>query len=127
MPRYQHLSDAALTHGFDTAFSRVDLAAADLLEYIADFDERKLYVPAGYPSLLEYCVGKLKRTRDSVRRQIRDYRPLVKRRGLMAFHDCDPEGGAYPGVWTAVEGELLHGAADVVDHAGVLWVLRLRD
>jgi len=64
---------------------------------------------------------------DSVRRQIRDYRPLVKRRGLMAFHDCDPEGGAYPGVWTAVEGELLHGAADVVDHAGVLWVLRLRD
>jgi len=63
----------------------------------------------------------------SVRRQIRDYRPLVRRRGLMAFHDCDPEGGNYPGVWPAVEGELLHGEADVVARAGVLWVLRLRD
>jgi 5-methylcytosine-specific restriction endonuclease McrA len=70
MPRYQQLSDAALTHGFDTSWSREDAAAADVLEYIADFDERKLYVPAGYPSLLDYCVGKLKRTRDSVRRQI---------------------------------------------------------
>src|SRR5262245_11542894 len=70
MSRYQNLSDAALTHGFDTSFSREDAATADVLEYIAEFSERKLYLPAGYPSLLDYCVQKLGRTRDSVRRQI---------------------------------------------------------
>ena len=70
MPRYQHLSDAALAHAFDSSFSLEDAATADVLEYIAEFDERKLYVPAGYSSLLEYCVEKLRRTRDSVRRQI---------------------------------------------------------
>lgn len=62
-----------------------------------------------------------------VRQDIRSFRPLMKPRGLMAFHDCDPEGGRYPGVWTALESELLRGAADVVDHAGVLWIVRLRD
>ena len=64
---------------------------------------------------------------DSVRSQIRAYRPLVRPGGLMAFHDCDPEGGAFPGVWRALESELLGGEADIVDHAGVLWVARLRD
>lgn len=64
---------------------------------------------------------------ESVRQDIRAFRPLMRPRGLMAFHDCDPEGGAYPGVWTALESELLGPAADVADHAGVLWLVRLRD
>jgi hypothetical protein len=70
MPRYQKLSDAALTHGFDTSWGRKDIATADILEYIIDFDERKLFVAAGYPSLLDYCVQKQRRTRDSARKHI---------------------------------------------------------
>ena len=70
MPRYRNCSDVALTHGFDTSWSRKDIATADILEYIVDFEERKLYLPAGYPSLLDYCVEKQRRTRDSARKHI---------------------------------------------------------
>jgi 5-methylcytosine-specific restriction endonuclease McrA len=70
MPRYRNLSDAALIHRFDTVHSNEDAAAADVLECIVDFEERKLWVAAGYPSLLDYCVGKLRRTRDSARKRI---------------------------------------------------------
>jgi 5-methylcytosine-specific restriction endonuclease McrA len=70
MPRYKKLSDAALTHGFDTSWGRKDVATADILEYIVDFDERKLHVAVGYPSLLDYCVQKQRRTRDSARKHI---------------------------------------------------------
>ena len=65
---------------------------------------------------------------EPVRADIRAFRPLMKPRGLMAFHDCNPEGGQFPGVWKALEGELLStGAADPVAHTSHLWVVRLRD
>ena len=70
MPRYRNCSDVALTHGFDASWSSKDLATADILEYIVDFEERKLYLPAGYPSLHDYCVEKQRRTRDSARKHI---------------------------------------------------------
>src|SRR5262245_42202283 len=70
MSRYQQLSDSALAHEFDLSFSREDAAAANTLECILEFEERKLYAPAGYACLLDYCVQKLRRTRDSVRKRI---------------------------------------------------------
>lgn len=63
---------------------------------------------------------------DSVRADLRALRPLMNPRALMAFHDCDPNGGAFPGVWRALESELLRGEADAVEHVGTLWVVRLR-
>ena len=65
-----HLADSTVSHGLDTAFAREDMATANLLAYIDEFDERKLYVRAGYPSILDYCVGKLRRSRDAARRRI---------------------------------------------------------
>ena len=65
-----HLADSTLSNGLGAAFAQEDTATANLLAYIDEFDERKLYVPAGYPSMLDYCVGKLGRSRDAARKRI---------------------------------------------------------
>ena len=65
-----HLADSTLSNGLDSAFAGEDTATANLLAYIDEFDERNLYVPAGYPSMLDYCVGKLGRSRDAARKRI---------------------------------------------------------
>src|SRR4029453_9382697 len=65
-----HLADSTLESNLPSKFHNEDVATADLLADLAEFDERKLYVRAGYTSLLSYCVGKLGRTDDSARRRI---------------------------------------------------------
>jgi len=54
-----HLSDDALSHGLDAVIARDRMGTAEMLAHIAEFDARRLYLPAGYSSMYAYCVGRL--------------------------------------------------------------------
>ena len=51
-----HLSDQDVTRGLATRFGRRLTNDAELLEYVGEARERKLYAPAGYPSMKSYCM-----------------------------------------------------------------------
>jgi len=61
---------------------------------------------------------------ESVREDIRAFLPLMRAGGLVAFHDCDPEGGMFPGVWKAFQSELAD-RVELVAHTKTLCVTRL--
>lgn len=67
MPNFslQHLDDDALSRRLHTLVSRDRAITASLLAHIAEFDARKLYVPAGYSSMFVYCVEHLKLADDA--------------------------------------------------------------
>ncbi len=59
---------------------------------------------------------------SSVRADIRNFAPLVRAGGIIAFHDHDD---AHPGVGKAISSE-LGGRVEVIDQASSLLVMRLR-
>jgi hypothetical protein len=65
-----HLSDAVLLRDLRALLARERSTTAELLAHIAEVDLRKLYVPAGYPSMFEYCVGELYLSEDAAYRRI---------------------------------------------------------
>ena len=73
MPNYSltHVSDAALLRGLADLVQRERMTTADLLAHIAEVDSRKLFVPAGYPSMHAYCVEELRLSEDAAFRRIR--------------------------------------------------------
>src|SRR2546430_4245853 len=73
MQRYSlsHLSDDALRRGLSGAVAQERGATAELLAHIAEFDARKLYLPAAYPSMFAYCVGELHLSEDAALKRIR--------------------------------------------------------
>ena len=54
-----HLSNEVLRRELTTKAARENEATAELLAHIAEFDERKLYLPEAYESMLAYCTGEL--------------------------------------------------------------------
>ena len=62
MQRYlrSHLSERSLLDRSDTDAGRERSGTADLLADIAEVEERKSYLTAGYPSLFAWCVGRLR-------------------------------------------------------------------
>jgi len=46
-----HLTDQALLHQLGLLISRDCTTTAELLDHLAEVDARKLYLPAGYPSM----------------------------------------------------------------------------
>ncbi len=54
-----HFSHAALRHDLKTLVARDCAATAVLLSRIAEFEERQLFLPDGYPSMFAYCIGEL--------------------------------------------------------------------
>jgi hypothetical protein len=52
-----HLSDECLRRELSTAAAKENEASAELLAHIAEFDDRKLYLRAAYPSMIDYCTG----------------------------------------------------------------------
>jgi hypothetical protein len=54
-----HLSDQTLLHGLAALVARDRANTAELLAHLAEVDERRLYLPAGYPSMFAYCVQEL--------------------------------------------------------------------
>jgi hypothetical protein len=65
-----HLSDAALLRELTTLVDRDRLNTAELLAHIAEVDVRRLYAPAGHPSMFAYCLDELRLSEDAAGRRI---------------------------------------------------------
>src|SRR5258706_1100744 len=72
MQRYSltHLSDEALRRELSGSVWRERGATAELLAHIAEFDARRLYLPAAYPSMFAYCIGELHLSEDAAAKRI---------------------------------------------------------
>src|SRR5439155_19286947 len=60
-----HLSDQTLLSRLSQLVERDRTTTAALLAHIAEVDSRKLYLPAGYPSMHAYCVEELRLSEDA--------------------------------------------------------------
>jgi hypothetical protein len=77
-----HLNDAVLLRDLTTLVARDRASTAALLAHLAEVDVRRLYVPAGYPSMFEYCVGELRLSEDAALKRIRAARAARQFPGL---------------------------------------------
>ncbi len=66
-----HLSDASLLEGLASLVARERAVTARLLAHLAEVDSRRLYLPAGCPSMFAYCVRVLGFSEDAAARRIR--------------------------------------------------------
>ena len=66
-----HLSDSTLLYDLAALVARDRATTAALLAHLAEVDERRLYLPAAYPSLYAYCVGELRMSEDTAYKRIR--------------------------------------------------------
>ncbi|HXJ69140.1 MAG TPA: hypothetical protein VNM39_09550 [Verrucomicrobiae bacterium] len=87
-----HLSNEVLRRELATKAARENEATAGLLAHIAEFDERKLYLPEAYESMLAYCTGELKLSEDAAKKRIQVARV----------------GRTWPAVFEALESGRVH-------------------
>jgi 5-methylcytosine-specific restriction endonuclease McrA len=66
-----HLPDEVLLRDLPQLVGRDRAALAEILAHIAEFDARRLYVPAAYPSMVTYCMGELRLSEDAALKRIR--------------------------------------------------------
>jgi len=66
-----HLSDSVLLQQLIVLVVRDRGTTAAMLAHIAEVDDRKLYLPAAYPSMFAYCVQELRLSEDSAYKRIR--------------------------------------------------------
>ena len=97
MQRYirSHLSDHALIQSAVANAGRERASTADLIADIAEVDDRRLYAPAGYPSLVAWCVGELGLSDDAAFKRITAARAARR----------------FPAIFTALADGRLHLAA----------------
>ena len=65
-----HLLDGEVLRGLKSHLAKERDALADVLAHIAEVEARKLYVPAGYESMHDYCVRGLHLSKDSAYKRI---------------------------------------------------------
>src|SRR5947199_7592787 len=65
-----HLSDGDLLRGLASAVAQDRSASAVVLAHIAEVDKRRLYLPAGFPSMFLYCVHELHLSEDAASKRI---------------------------------------------------------
>jgi hypothetical protein len=65
-----HLSDETLLHDLAALVARDRTTTAELLAHISEVDARRLWVPAGHPSMQAYCVEELHLSEDCARKRI---------------------------------------------------------
>jgi 5-methylcytosine-specific restriction endonuclease McrA len=65
-----HLADGTLLLGLSQLVERDRSTTTQLLAHLAEVDERRLYAPAGYPSMYHYCVGELKLSEDAALKRL---------------------------------------------------------
>jgi len=87
--KLKHLRDSVLLHELSSLVELDRVNTAQLLAYIAEVDERRLYLPAGYPSMYAYCLGALYLSEDSAYRRIRAARTA---REFPAFYEAVAKG-----------------------------------
>ncbi len=66
-----HLSDSVLLRDLAALVAHDRATTAVLLAHIAEVDERRLYLPAAYPSMYAYCVGELRLCEQAAFKRIR--------------------------------------------------------
>jgi len=66
-----HLSNDVLRHGLSHKAAREKEVTAELLAHIAEFDHRRLFLPAAYPSMLDYCIGELRLSEDAAKKRLK--------------------------------------------------------
>ena len=79
-----HVSDAALLLDLAALVARDRVTTATLLAHIAEVDVRRLYVPAGYPSMHAYCVEELRLSEDAAYKRIQAARAARQYPALFA-------------------------------------------
>jgi hypothetical protein len=65
-----HVPDPALLHDLRALLARERATTAELLAHLAEVDARKLYAPAGYPSMFTWCVEELRLSEDAAYKRI---------------------------------------------------------
>ena len=97
-----HLGDAVLTRELAAVVAHERTATAAVLAHLAEFDARRLYLPAGYPSMVAYCLHELHLSEDGAYKRIHAARAARK----------------FPALFSAVaEGRLhLTGAGPLAPH-----------
>jgi hypothetical protein len=66
-----HLADHGVVRTFAADVLRECTTTAELLADLGELDARKLYVPAGFPSMFAYCVGAHHMSEDTAFKRIR--------------------------------------------------------
>ena len=65
------LPDHVLLRDLAALVARDRSTSSELLQHLAEVDERQLHLPAGYPSLYQYCVAELRMSEDVAYKRIR--------------------------------------------------------
>src|SRR5262245_27495556 len=65
-----NLSDADLLKRLVSRVSRERCSTAEVLSDLGEVDSRKLYLPAGYSSMYDYCVGELRYSEGAALKRI---------------------------------------------------------
>ena len=66
-----HLSDQSLLRELKSLVSRNRATTAMLVAHLGEVDSRRLYAPAGYPSMYEYCLQELHFSEQTAFKRIR--------------------------------------------------------
>jgi hypothetical protein len=75
MESVAQLADEELTRSLHSEVASEKTGTCRVLIRMAEFDSRRLYVPAGYPSMHAYCVGVFKFSDDEAYKRIQVARP----------------------------------------------------
>jgi 5-methylcytosine-specific restriction endonuclease McrA len=97
-PSLSRLTNAALKVGLVEIVSQDLATTTRMLAFMGEFDARKLYLPAGYPSMYQYCLHELRMSEDMIAKRI-----LAARRARR-----------YPAIGAALEDGRLHLTAVVL-------------
>jgi len=65
-----HLSDDVLLLNLTASVARENSATAWVVAHIAEVERRRLYAPAGYPSMRRYCVKELRLSEDAAAKRV---------------------------------------------------------
>src|SRR2546426_3504186 len=71
-------SDAELLRRLATVLAQDRVTTAELLALLAEVDARRLYLPAGFPSMYAYCVGELHLSEDAAYKRIQAARAALQ-------------------------------------------------
>jgi hypothetical protein len=66
-----HLTDGDLLQSLSSLVAQDRVTTAQLVAHLAEVGRRELHLPAGYPSLLDYCTGALRMSRDEALKRLR--------------------------------------------------------
>src|SRR5882672_11254262 len=93
-----HVGDQVLLRQLASLVAQDRTTTAEILAHIAEFDARKLYLPAAYPSMFAYCVGELRLSEDVALKHIRAARAAQE----------------FPAIYVAIADGRLHLSAVVL-------------